>query len=246
MGYFSVKIHHGGRYSLVAGVVTSYVDGQESFFDWCNSYKWSLTEVYDVLLKIGYRKDIISVLWYKDEGLGFLEGRRELKDDGGAMDTASIGVENGLVKLYVLHKTEVPVDGFDSGIGFIDVGDGINAKVVGFVNVEVGSGDAGEAQQDVGEKAQDDYGVEAQDDVLVDGKVVNEDEDVDSEEDPDYDPEANYSADSDLNFNDSEDGYCGDDPRFDVDITLEELQEEVKNKKKDKPKRKKGKAGEKS
>ncbi|MED6135449.1 hypothetical protein PIB30_046604 [Stylosanthes scabra] len=107
-------------------------------------------------------------MWYKDEGLDFLEGMKELRDDGSVMDMASIGVENDrLVELYVLHKTEVPIDGFDYDIGFIDVGDGSNSEVAGFFNVEVGLGDAGEAQQDVGEKAQEDYGVEAQDDVLV-------------------------------------------------------------------------------
>ncbi|MED6114368.1 hypothetical protein PIB30_079625 [Stylosanthes scabra] len=135
MGDFCVKVHHGGRFRLVAGAVTGYVDG-------------------------------------------------------------------------------VPLDDFDYDIGYIDVGAGSNAAGDGFVNVEVGLGYAGEAQEDgwlvmcLTKKGK---------------KVVNEDEAADNEEDSDYEPESDYSADSDLNFNDSEDDYCRDDPLFDVDITLNEL-----------------------
>ncbi|MED6115889.1 hypothetical protein PIB30_094962, partial [Stylosanthes scabra] len=72
-------------------------------------------------------------------------------------------------------------------------------------------------------------------------EVLNEDEDVENEDDSDYDPESDLSTNSDKNFNNNDDDYCGDDPLFDVDITLEEIQQEVRQKKKARPVREKGK-----
>ncbi|MED6195969.1 hypothetical protein PIB30_042847 [Stylosanthes scabra] len=91
-----------------------------------------------------------------------------------------------------------------------------------FVDVDVGACDDDQAQENVSDKAQQEVEVEA--------KMMDYDLDDDD-----------YSADSDLNFNDSEDDYCGDDPLFDVDVTLEETQQEVRQKKNAKPAKRKGK-----
>ncbi|MED6163355.1 hypothetical protein PIB30_079081 [Stylosanthes scabra] len=188
---------------MTYGVVTGYVEGEEEVVDWCNLDKWKMIEVFVMLRSIGYTRESISVLWYKDVEVGFSEGLRELKGDRGAMDMANIGVEKGIIDLFLLHKTSVDIP----------------------VNVQVRAHKVSK---------------------MKGKKVVNEDSESggesESDENSDYAPdEDDYSAYSDLNFNDSDHEYCGDDPLFDVDVTLEDIQQEVRQKQNTKPAKRKEK-----
>ncbi|MED6219420.1 hypothetical protein PIB30_035636 [Stylosanthes scabra] len=259
MDSFSVMVNHSGKFREKVGR-GKYVDVEKEIVDWCDRDKWSLLEVYDMLEKIGYLEENIDSLWYKIGGLGL----KKLCVDRDAMELANVGVVKGLIELYVVHKLSVPVpDEFSYEIEYIDVEGGANvgneadcgpsvgveaqhaANIGPGVGVEAHNGvDCGpnvilEAQNiEVEIQGVAEFGVKS--DRVGQGAV----EKVDIKGDSDYEEDLDYEEDSDLYFSDSEDDFCGDDALFDVEITLGELQEEIKVNKQAKAKKtikKKGK-----
>ncbi|MED6176593.1 hypothetical protein PIB30_089707 [Stylosanthes scabra] len=239
MEYFSVRVYHSGKFR---GNVWArkYVGAEDTILDWCNHDKWSLLE-------------------------GGGTGLKELSGDIDPMEMANVGVAQGLVELYVVHKLSVPValDDFPYDIGYIDVGGAVNVPDGDDceLNLVLEAQHVAENGPGIGVEAQNcaDSGpsvvMEAQNvevEIHVDTEVgvknskegLNAYEKEDSRGDSGDDDDPYYQDDSDLNFSDSKDDFIGDDDLFDVDITLGEFQLEIRDSKQAKAgkvKKKKGK-----
>ncbi|MED6128724.1 hypothetical protein PIB30_100767 [Stylosanthes scabra] len=232
MDYFSVIVHHSGKFKGKVGR-GQYVDGEKEIVDWCDRDKWSLLEVYDMLEKLGYLEENIDSLWYKNGGLGL----KKLCVDRDAMELANIGYidvgggvnvgdEADCGPSVDLEAQDVAETGPSVGVEAHNSADCGPNVILEAQNIEVeiqGVDKIGVKNDRVGQCAEDNVDIEG---------------DSDDEDDPDYE------EDLDLYFSNSEDDFCGDDALFDVVITLGNLQQEIKDNKQAKAKKavkKKGK-----
>ncbi|RYR68631.1 hypothetical protein Ahy_A03g015110 [Arachis hypogaea] len=103
MSYFSVKIHHGGKFGF-DGEPLHYVGGETSIVDYCDEDRWSRFEAMEIVLEQGYVVENIAAMWYKSLNDETDVGLRMLHTDKDAMDMARIGMRDNMVELFVVHK----------------------------------------------------------------------------------------------------------------------------------------------
>ncbi|RYR00327.1 hypothetical protein Ahy_B07g088453 isoform A [Arachis hypogaea] len=114
MGYFKVKVYHGGWFTYKNGPI-EYVGGETMVIEEIDGDRWSVFEAYAELKQLGYVKENIPSLWFKDPVVEDMEKNLKL------FKTDADSIEIDHVELYVVHKVQdeelFPDD------GYIDVGD---------------------------------------------------------------------------------------------------------------------------
>lgn len=100
MEYFTIKMHHGGRF--VDLPKKEYVDGSIRHWDNCQSDYRSFFEVEDLVERTGYKS--YKGLWYTLNGTSLDKGLRPILNDTDAMDMAQIGIVYGVVEMYLVSE----------------------------------------------------------------------------------------------------------------------------------------------
>ncbi|RYR74808.1 hypothetical protein Ahy_A02g009520 [Arachis hypogaea] len=114
MGYFKVKVYHGGWFTYKNGPL-EYVGGETTVIEEIDGDRWSVFEAYAELKQFGYVEEKIPSLWFKDPTHEDLETNLKLfKSDADS-------IEIDYVELYVVHKVEE--EEVFPAAGYIDVGE---------------------------------------------------------------------------------------------------------------------------
>ncbi|RYR00072.1 hypothetical protein Ahy_B07g088129 [Arachis hypogaea] len=243
MSYFSVKIHHGGKFGF-DGEPLHYVGGETSIVDYCDEDRWSKFEAMEIVLEQGYVVENIAAMWYKSLNDETDVGLRMLHTDKDAMDMARIGMRDNMVELFVVHKdaaattrkgcTIEEIEEIDGDKAAAPTADTIGPGPIVLHKAQLHKAQS-VAQAKVGEKPN--VVTKAQNDVLEDGDEErsegsdfsgdeeSEDDDyqpgIDDEGDSDEQWSENSSGDTDLHvaFDDSDDDWNADGGLYDVEVT---------------------------
>ncbi|RYR55543.1 hypothetical protein Ahy_A06g030739 [Arachis hypogaea] len=243
MSYFSVKIHHGGKFGF-DGEPLHYVGGETSIVDYCDEDRWSRFEAMEIVLEQGYVIENIAAMWYKSLNDETDVGLRMLHTDKDAMDMARIGMRDNMVELFVVHKdaaattrkgcTIEEIEEIDGDEAAAPTADTIGPGPIVLHKAQLHKAQS-VAQAKVGEKPN--VVTKAQNDVLEDGDEErsegsdfsgdeeSEDDDyqpgIDDEGDSDEQWSENSSGDTDLHvaFDDSDDDWNADGGLYDVEVT---------------------------
>ena len=126
MNLFKIEVQHGGHF--VSSPPSKYVNGQITTF-MEDSDLWSYWECLDRVKELGYA--CIERVWYKIGGKGLEARLKQLIDDKGAMEMATISRCHGVVQVYLEHPVSEPVLVNYNEVGLAD-SDGLEvAKVKG-------------------------------------------------------------------------------------------------------------------
>ncbi|XP_016172476.1 uncharacterized protein LOC107614863 [Arachis ipaensis] len=121
MGYFKVKVYHGGWFTYKNGPL-EYVGGETTVIEEIDGDRWSLFEAYAELKQLGYVEENILSLWFKDPVAEDMEKNLKLfKTDADSIEMCRIAELRDHVELYVVHKVQ-DKEMFPD-VGYIDVGD---------------------------------------------------------------------------------------------------------------------------
>ncbi|RYQ87617.1 hypothetical protein Ahy_B09g095135 [Arachis hypogaea] len=121
MGYFKVKVYHGGWFTYKNGPL-QYVGGETTVIEEIDGDRWSVFEVYTELKQFGYVEENIPSLWFKDPADEDMEKNLKLfKSDADSIAMCRIAELRDHVELYVVHKVQDEEVFPDAG--YIDVGD---------------------------------------------------------------------------------------------------------------------------
>ncbi|RYR26168.1 hypothetical protein Ahy_B02g060336 [Arachis hypogaea] len=121
MGYFKVKVYHGGWFTYKNGPL-EYVGGKTIVIEEIDGDRWSVFEAYVELKQFGYVEENIPSLWFKDPTHEDLEKNLKLfKTDVDSIEMCKIPELRDYVELYVVHKVEE--EEVFPAAGYIDVGE---------------------------------------------------------------------------------------------------------------------------
>ncbi|RYR75592.1 hypothetical protein Ahy_A01g000151 [Arachis hypogaea] len=121
MGYFKVKVYHGGWFTYKNGPL-EYVGGETTVIEEIDGDRWSVFEAYAELKQLGYVEENIPSLWFKDPVAEDMEKNLKLfKTDADSIEMCRIAELRDHVDLYVVHKVQDEEMFLD--VGYIDVGD---------------------------------------------------------------------------------------------------------------------------
>ncbi|RYQ83741.1 hypothetical protein Ahy_B10g102553 [Arachis hypogaea] len=196
MGYFKVKVYHGGWFTYKNGPL-EYVGGETTVIEEIDGDRWSVFEAYAELKQFGYVEENIPSLWFKDPVAEDMEKNLKLfKTDADFIEMCQIAELRDHVELYVVHK--VQDEEMFSGDGYIDVGD---KDQVGDISegqelVLYGGVDEGRKQSDY------DNPSGAEDDNVVDYDKSSGSDSLDSEYNPSGEED---DSEDDVHFTDSDD-----------------------------------------
>ncbi|RYQ97538.1 hypothetical protein Ahy_B08g093609 [Arachis hypogaea] len=189
IGYFKVKVYHGGWFTYKNGPL-EYVGGETTVIEEIDGDRWSVFEAYAELKQLGYVEENIPSLWFKDPVVDDMEKNLKLfKTDADSIEMCRIAELRDHVELYVVHK--VQDEEMFSDDGYIDVGDkdGMGDISEGQELVLYGGVDEGRKQSEpfaAYSRAEDDNEVEydnSSDSDSLDSKYNPSGEEDDSEDD---------------------------------------------------------------
>ncbi|RYR40062.1 hypothetical protein Ahy_A09g045729 [Arachis hypogaea] len=211
MGYFKVKVYHGGWFTYKNGPL-EYVGGETTVIEEIDGDRWSVFEAYAELKQLRYVEENTPSLWFKDPVAEDMEKNLKLfKTDADSIEMCRIAELRGHVDLYVVHK--VQDEEMFPDVGYIDVGD------------KDGMGDISEGQElvpyggvDEGEKQSEPF---AADSGAEDDNEVGYDKSSDSDSlDSEYNPSGEEDdSEDDVHFTDSDDDVDPEVSRFqDVNV----------------------------
>ncbi|RYR28163.1 hypothetical protein Ahy_B01g052281 [Arachis hypogaea] len=104
MGYFKVKVYHGGWFTYKNGPL-EYVGGETMVIEEIDGDRWSVFEAYAELKQLGYVEENIPSLWFKDPVAEDMEKNLKLfKTDADSIEMCRIAELRDHVELYVVHK----------------------------------------------------------------------------------------------------------------------------------------------
>ncbi|RYQ83552.1 hypothetical protein Ahy_B10g102281 [Arachis hypogaea] len=197
MGYFKVKVYHGGWFTYKNGPL-EYVGGETTVIEEIDDDRWSLFEAYAELKQLGYVEENIPSLWFKDPVAEDMEKNLKLfKTDADSIEMCRIAELRDHVELYVVHK--VQDEEMFPDVGYIDVGD------------KDGMGDISEGQELVPYGEVDEGGKQSEpfaaDSGAEDDNEVGYDKSSDSDSlDSEYNPSGEEDdSEDDVHFTDSDD-----------------------------------------
>ncbi|XP_016167990.1 uncharacterized protein LOC107610454 [Arachis ipaensis] len=106
MGYFKVKVYHGGWFTYKNGPL-EYMGGETTVIEEIDGDWWSVFEAYAELKQLGYVEENIPSLWFKDLADEDMEKNLKLfKTDADSIDMCRIAELRDHVELYVVHKVQ--------------------------------------------------------------------------------------------------------------------------------------------
>ncbi|RYQ81129.1 hypothetical protein Ahy_Scaffold1g107135 [Arachis hypogaea] len=121
MGNFKVKVYHGGWFTYKNGPL-EYAGGETTVIEDIDGDRWSVFEAYAKLKQLGYVKENIPSLWFKDPVAEDMEKNLKLfKTDADSIEMCRIAKLRDHVELYLVHK--VQEEEMFPDVGYIDIGD---------------------------------------------------------------------------------------------------------------------------